>query len=376
MNICVIYGGKSGEHEISLLSASSIIRGIDNKNKVILIGITKEGKWYLQSEDEYKRICKDKKAVLTITQDEKNAVSIIPGAGVKSFSVAGKALEIDIVFPVLHGTYGEDGTIQGLLDMADLPYVGCTTLSSAITMDKEKTKMLWQSVGLPVVPYVCLKRYVMNDSVLYDAFIEAAEKELGDYPLFVKPCCAGSSNGASKAKNRKELSFAIMEAFQWDDKVLIEKAINAREIECSVTGNSVTFPADSEIEDVVAYIPGEIIPSHTFYDFDAKYNDPDGAALQIPANLTENDLEKIRKTACAAYKVLDATGLSRVDFFIDKDTKAVYLNEINTMPGFTSISMFPKMCDAAGLEFKELVNLLLNEAIERYNSKKRLCTSR
>lgn len=376
MNICVIYGGKSGEHEISLISASSIIRGIDNKNKVILIGITKEGKWYLQSEDEYKRICKDKKAVLTITQDEKNAVSIIPGAGVKSFSVDGKVLEIDVVFPVLHGTYGEDGTIQGLLDMADLPYVGCTTLSSAITMDKEKTKMLWQSVGLPVVPYVCLKRYVMNDSVLYDAFIEAAEKELGDYPLFVKPCCAGSSNGASKAKNRKELSFAIMEAFQWDDKVLIEKAINAREIECSVTGNSVTFPADSEIEDVVAYIPGEIIPSHTFYDFDAKYNDPDGAALQIPANLTENDLEKIRKTACAAYKVLDATGLSRVDFFIDKDTKAVYLNEINTMPGFTSISMFPKMCDAAGLEFKELVNLLLNEAIERYNSKKRLCTSR
>lgn len=376
MNICVIYGGKSGEHEISLISASSIIRGIDNKNKVILIGITKEGKWYLQSEDEYKRICKDKKAVLTITQDEKKAVSIIPGAGVKSFSVDGKALEIDVVFPVLHGTYGEDGTIQGLLDMADLPYVGCTTLSSAITMDKEKTKMLWQSVGLPVVPYVCLKRYVMNDSVLYDAFIEAAEKELGDYPLFVKPCCAGSSNGASKAKNRKELSFAIMEAFQWDDKVLIEKAINAREIECSVTGNSVTFPADSEIEDVVAYIPGEIIPSHTFYDFDAKYNDPDGAALQIPANLTENDLEKIRKTACAAYKVLDATGLSRVDFFIDKDTKAVYLNEINTMPGFTSISMFPKMCDAAGLEFKELVNLLLNEAIERYNSKKRLCTSR
>lgn len=376
MNICVIYGGKSGEHEISLLSASSIIRGIDNKNKVILIGITKEGKWYLQSEDEYKRICKDKKAVLTITQDEKNAVSIIPGAGVKSFSVNGNALEIDVVFPVLHGTYGEDGTIQGLLDMADLPYVGCTTLSSAITMDKEKTKMLWQSVGLPVVPYVCLKRYVMNDSVLYDAFIEAAEKELGDYPLFVKPCCAGSSNGASKAKNRKELSFAIMEAFQWDDKVLIEKAINAREIECSVTGNSVTFPADSEIEDVVAYIPGEIIPSHTFYDFDAKYNDPDGAALQIPANLTENDLEKIRKTACAAYKVLDATGLSRVDFFIDRDTKQVYLNEINTMPGFTSISMFPKMCEAAGLEFKELIKLLLNEAIERYNSKKSLCTSR
>ena len=167
-----------------------------------------------------------------------------------------------------------------------------------------------------------------------------------------------------------------MEAFQWDDKVLIEKSINAREIECSVTGNSVTYPAESDVEEVTAYIPGEIAPSHDFYDFDAKYNDPDGAKLLIPAELTENDLEKIRKTACAAYKVLDATGLARVDFFIDKDTKAVYLNEINTMPGFTSISMFPKMCEAAGLEFKALVKLLLDEAIEKYKSKQALVTSR
>lgn len=375
MNIAVIYGGRSGEHEISLISAAAITRGIEKTNKVILIGIAKDGKWYLQDDSEYQRILKDEKAAFTITADEKKLVSVIPGAKKASLTSGGKSLDVDVIFPALHGTYGEDGTIQGLFEMADLPYVGCTHLASAITMDKEKTKMIWQSVGLPVVPYVCMKRCVMLDSVVYDAFLDETEKELG-YPMFVKPCCAGSSNGASKAKNRKELSFALMEAFTWDDKVLIEKAINAREVECSVTGNSVTYPADSDSEEVVAYIPGEIMPTHTFYDFDAKYNDPDGAKLQIPAELTENDLEKIRKTAVAAYKVLDATGLSRVDFFIDKDTKAVYLNEINTMPGFTTISMFPKMCDAAGLKFPELVKLLIEEAFARYEAKNKLNTNR
>ena len=376
MNIALIYGGRSGEHEISLISAASIARGFSAEDKVTLIGITKEGKWYLQPEAEYKRIRKDEKAVFKITTDEAKAVSIIPGGKKDAFVAEGKSLNIDVVFPALHGTYGEDGTIQGLFEMADIAYVGCTHLASAITMDKEKTKMIWQSVGLPVVPYVCMKRSVILDSVVYDAVVEATEEELGGYPLFVKPCCAGSSNGAAKVNNRRELSFSLMEAFQWDDKVLIEKSINAREIECSVTGNSVTYPAESDVEEVTAYIPGEIAPSHDFYDFDAKYNDPDGAKLLIPAELTENDLEKIRKTACAAYKVLDATGLARVDFFIDKDTKAVYLNEINTMPGFTSISMFPKMCEAAGLEFKALVKLLLDEAIEKYKSKQALVTSR
>ena len=376
MNIALIYGGRSGEHEISLISASSIARGFSEEDKVTLIGISKDGKWYLQPVSEYKRIREDDKATFTISADESKAVSVIPGGKNNAFIADGKSLDIDIVFPALHGTYGEDGTIQGLFEMADIAYVGCTHLSSAITMDKEKTKMIWESVGLPVVPYVCMKRSVILDSVVYDAVIEAAEEELGGYPLFVKPCCAGSSNGAAKAKNRKELSFELMEAFQWDDKVLIEKSINAREIECSVTGNSVTFPADSVVEEVTAYIPGEIAPSHDFYDFDAKYNDPDGAELIIPAQLTENDLEKIRKTACAAYKVLDATGLARVDFFIDKDTKAVYLNEINTMPGFTSISMFPKMCEVAGLKFNALVQLLIDEAVARYKSKQALVTSR
>ena len=375
MTIAVIYGGRSGEHEISLISAAAITRAIKKENKVILIGISKEGRWYLQPDSEYERICKDEKAALTITQDEAKLVSVIPGAKKAAFTAGGNSLQIDVIFPALHGTYGEDGTIQGLFEMADIPYVGCTHLASAITMDKEKTKMIWQSVGLPVVPYVCIKRSVILDTPVYEEVIKETEKELG-YPMFVKPCCAGSSNGASKAKDREELKAAISAAFEWDDKVLVEKSINAREIECSVTGNSVTFPPESEEEEVAAYIPGEIAPSHTFYDFDAKYNDPDGAKLLIPAELTENDLEKIRKTACAAYKVLDATGLSRVDFFIDRDTKAVYINEINTMPGFTSISMFPKMCEAAGLGFSELVDLLIKEALARYEAKGKLSTSR
>ena len=195
--------------------------------------------------------------------------------------------------------------------------------------------------------------------------------------MFVKPSSAGSSNGAAKAKSRKELSFALMEAFQWDDKVLIEKSIdNAREIECSVTGNAVSGDPNNEIEDVVAYIPGEILPSHDFYDYDAKYNDENGAALQIPANLSEEGIEKIRKAAVAAYKVLDCSGLSRVDFFISKEDGQVFLNEINTLPGFTPISMFPKMCEAAGLEFADLTKLLIAEALAKYESKSQLIRSR
>lgn len=374
MNIAVLFGGRSGEHEISLISAAAIIRGINKNHKIYLIGISKDGRWFLQDDSLLQNLLSDSSTKLTITEDEKNLVSILPGLKNKSFSVNGTSLEIDIAFPVLHGTYGEDGTIQGLFEMAAIPYVGSSHLSSAITMDKEKTKMILQSVGIPVVPYVCLKQNIIEDSVVYDAVIEDTEKELG-YPMFVKPCCAGSSNGANKANNRKELSFAIMEAFGWDNKVIIEKAVNAREIECSVTGNSVTGTNQSD-EDVVAYIPGEIATSSVFYDYDTKYNDPNAAQLLIPASLSENDLEKIRKTACAVYKSLDITGLARVDFFIDKNTKAVYLNEVNTMPGFTPISMFPKMCDTAGLHFEELIELLIQEGLMRYNSKEKLQTQR
>ena len=295
MNIAVLFGGRSGEHEISLISAAAIIRGINKNHKIYLIGISKDGRWFLQDDSLLQNLLSDSSTKLTITEDEKNLVSILPGLKNKSFSVNGTSLEIDIAFPVLHGTYGEDGTIQGLFEMAAIPYVGSSHLSSAITMDKEKTKMILQSVGIPVVPYVCLKQNIIEDSVVYDAVIEDTEKELG-YPMFVKPCCAGSSNGANKANNRKELSFAIMEAFGWDNKVIIEKAVNAREIECSVTGNSVTGANQSD-EDVVAYIPGEIATSSVFYDYDTKYNDPNAAQLLIPDSLSENDLEKIRRTA-------------------------------------------------------------------------------
>lgn len=375
MNIALIYGGRSGEHEISLISAASIARGIDKKNTVTLIGITKDGTWFLQNESEYNRICKDKDASLKIEESDENKIYVVPGGKNKAFRTKSGSLNIDVVFPALHGTYGEDGTIQGLLDMADIPYVGCSTMASALTMDKEKTKQILKSSEIPVVPYICIKRCDLNNSQRYDEIFQRCIDELG-FPLFIKPCCAGSSNGANKAENAKEFSFYLMEAFSWDDKVLVEKSINAREIECSVTGNSTTANPNCEAETVRAYIPGEILPTHTFYDFDAKYNDPDGAKLLIPADISTDLIETVRSTAVRAYKALDCSGLSRIDFFIDRDTGELYLNEINTLPGFTSISMFPKMCEKAGLKFAELIKLLIEEALLRYKAKSSLTTSR
>ena len=375
MNIALIYGGRSGEHEISLISAASIARGIDKKNTVTLIGITKDGTWFLQNESEYNRICKDKDASLKIEESDENKIYVVPGGKNKAFRTKSGSLNIDVVFPALHGTYGEDGTIQGLLDMADIPYVGCSTMASALTMDKEKTKQILKSSEIPVVPYICIKRCDLNNSQRYDEIFQRCIDELG-FPLFIKPCCAGSSNGANKAENAKEFSFYLMEAFTWDDKVLVEKSINAREIECSVTGNSTTANPNCEAETVRAYIPGEILPTHTFYDFDAKYNDPDGAKLLIPADISTDLIETVLSTAVRAYKALDCSGLSRIDFFIDRDTGELYLNEINTLPGFTSISMFPKMCEKAGLKFAELIKLLIEEALLRYKAKSSLTTSR
>lgn len=375
MNIALIYGGRSGEHEISLISAASIARGINKKNTVTLIGITKDGTWFLQNESEYNRICKDKDASLKIEESDENKIYVVPGGKNKAFRTKNGSLNIDVVFPALHGTYGEDGTIQGLLDMADIPYIGCSTMASALTMDKEKTKQILKSSEIPVVPYICIKRCDLNNSQRYDEIFQRCIDELG-FPLFIKPCCAGSSNGANKAENEKEFSFYLMEAFTWDDKVLVEKSINAREIECSVTGNSTTANPNCEAETVRAYIPGEILPTHTFYDFDAKYNDPDGAKLLIPADISTDLIETVRSTAVRAYKALDCSGLSRIDFFIDRDTGELYLNEINTLPGFTSISMFPKMCEKAGLKFAELIKLLIEEALLRYKAKSSLTTSR
>lgn len=376
MNVVLLYGGRSGEHDISIISCSAVARMVGANHSVKLISIDRDGKWYLQDDSVLENLKKNPDAKLEINADQKNAVSVIPGGKSEgAFTAGGKAIPADVVFPVLHGTNGEDGTVQGLLEMAMVPYVGCGVFSSAATMDKIQTKILWEHAGLPVVPYICLTRADINDGKRYDSLVDSAISSMG-FPLFVKPCSAGSSDGASKACNAKELSVALMEAFLWDNKVLIEKAIDAREIECSVTGNSVTADFDKPSTLLQAYGPGEIVPTHTFYDYDAKYNDPDGAALKIPALLDEEKLNHIRETAKKAYLAVDASGLSRVDFFIDKKTGEIYLNEINTIPGFTSISMFPKMCESEGLGFTALLDKLFDEAICRYSARENLRTER
>ncbi len=376
MNVILIYGGRSGEHEISLVSCAAVARNISEKHNVKLISIDKDGKWYLQDDCVLSELKKNPDATLSVNANQSKIVSLFPGNEKNQiFFANNKFIPCDIVFSVMHGTYGEDGTIQGLFEMCGVPYVGCGVLSSAVTMDKEITKILWKSASLPVVPYFCLTKSDVNDSKVYDKKIEQIIEEL-KFPLFVKPCCAGSSDGASKVQNPKELSFALMEAFSWDNKVLVEKALDAREVECSVTGNSVTSNANVDCTILKSYGPGEILPKHTFYDYDAKYNDPNGAELKIPALLDEEKLNYIRETAKKAYQVVNASGLSRVDFFIDRKTGDFYLNEINTLPGFTSISMFPKMCDAYGLHFTELIDYLLAEGLEAFKEKQSLCTSR
>lgn len=367
MNIAIIFGGKSGEHEISLLSASSIVRNIPKtQHTIILIGITKDGAWFLQDKTKVDELRSNPKALLTVDSTDASRVSIIPGGGTMgAFCVQDTLIPVDVAFPVLHGSFGEDGTIQGLFEMADIPYVGGSVMSSSIAMDKEKTKILWQAAGLPVVPFIAVKFTNWINEAEKRTIIQKAEKDLS-WPLFVKPACAGSSVGAARANNKEELEKRAGEAFAWDDKIIIEPFIVAREIECSVTGN----------EAPVAYTPGEIIPSHDFYDYDSKYNDPNGASLKIPADISDQVTKKIRYIAIEAYKALDLSGLSRVDFFIDKRTEALYLNEINTLPGFTSISMFPKMCEASGLPYPDLVMKLIHLAKARFDAKRSLKTSR
>ncbi|MGP1577389.1 MAG: D-alanine--D-alanine ligase family protein [Treponema sp.] len=366
MNIAIIYGGKSTEHEISLISAASVVRTISPTHTIYLIGITKDGRWYLQPNTVFAELRADKTAVLSIKTDTAQRVAVIPGGGTEGgLSVNGEPLAIDAVFPVLHGMFGEDGTIQGLLEMADIPYVGGGVLASSVAMDKEKTKIIWQQSGLPIVPFLCVKRPQWEDTDSRNAIITHAEKEL-EYPLFVKPCRAGSSVGAHKAADRNELLKTIDDTFLWDDKILIEACIEAREIECSVTGNG----------ECTIYTPGEIIPTHEFYDYEAKYTDPEGAELKIPADIDDEQRRTIRSIAAQAYQALDLTGMARVDFFIDKKTKKIFLNEVNTIPGFTAISMFPKMCAASGLPYADLIMHLIELARERFQAARRLRTNR
>lgn len=376
MNVVLFYGGKSGEHEISLISCAAVAKEISYEHKVSLISVSKSGKWYLEEDSVLEDLRSGKTSALEVHEKEENAVSVFPGNGKdKSLFAKGAFIPCDAAFPVMHGTFSEDGTIQGLFEMCGIPFVGSGVLASAVSMDKETAKILCSAAGIPVVPYVCLRRGVVNDSRAFDKAIEEAIQKLG-LPIFVKPCAAGSSDGASLAQNDRELFAAIGEAFSWDNKILLEKAINAREVECSVTGNSVT--EDYLVSETLlkAYGPGEIVPRHEFYDYDAKYTDPNGADLKIPALLPEEKLCEIRTLAKKAYAALNESGLSRVDFFIDKNDGSLYLNEVNTLPGFTGISMFPKMCASEGLDFTNLIDLLLKEAVTEFAQKNVLRTSR
>ncbi len=364
MNIAIIYGGKSSEHEVSINSASSVVRTIDKKHKVHLIGIAKNGKWYLQEDSERDRLLDNPKAKLKIKKSDETQIFVVPGGGTKKgLKTSKEFLTCDVVFPVMHGRFGEDGTIQGLFEMAEIPFVGGGVMATAISMDKEKTKIIWDYCGLPVTPYLTIRRQEWDNLKKQEEILLNLEKKF-DYPVFVKPARAGSSVGAGSAKNREELMLQMKESFSWDDKVLIETCIDAREIECSVTGNT----------DVKAYIPGEVIPGHEFYDYNAKYTDPNGAVLKIPADLSDEQRKEIRETAIKAYEALDLSGLSRVDFFIDKKNGKLYLNEVNTIPGFTSISMFPKMCAASGLPYDQLIMHLLELAIKRFEQDRNLKT--
>lgn len=356
MQVVIIYGGTSSEHEVSCRSATSVLKNLGCDDKVSLIGISKKtGKWYAQDTSFVTQILCSEDAMLSVQEDEDSLVSVAPGVGHEVFRTKNRVLDCDVVFPVLHGSYGEDGCIQGLFEVVGVPYVGPGVLASALAMDKERAKILWKVAGLPVVPYLSVRNSEWKNVDIREGIIQRCQTEFG-YPMFVKPAAAGSSVGAAKVSSKEELIASCDVAFCHGTKILIEKFMQAREIECSVTGYDVAK----------VYTAGEIIASHDFYDYEAKYLDANGAALKIPADLDVATYKKVREIAGRAYQVLELTSLSRVDLFIDKKTGDVYLNEVNTIPGFTSISMFPKLCEAAGLQYKELIRLLLDEAIAHF----------
>ena len=382
--IAIIFGGQSTEHEVSRFSAQSVIENLDkSKYDIIMIGITKEGNWLNYNgpiekigSGEWEEVaikllnnralshchnseqcdCGNNKFVLDDSEldgsiNYNSARSILVASGAE---YEGK--KIDIVFPVLHGLNGEDGTIQGLFELAGIPYVGCGVLGSAVGMDKAFAKIVFEKEGLPQGKYLAFnKNQFKTDS---DKIIKEIEGNLG-YPCFVKPCNSGSSVGVSKARNKKELLDAIDFAGIYDRRILIEEFINGKEIECAVLGND--NPDASTV--------GEVVPDNEFYDYEAKYGSESTSKVIIPADLPYETIEKIREYAVKAFKVLDCAGLARVDFFVHKETGKIYINEVNTMPGFTKISMYPKLWEATGLPYSKLLEKLIDLAIERYLEK-------
>ncbi len=353
-NIAILFGGRSGEHEVSLKSASSVERHL-NKNlyNIHLIGITKEGLWYYQNEYN------NDTDTLKIIQDPKQIVSLIPGSGIM---VSNKLLEINFVFPILHGTFGEDGTMQGLLELINIPYAGSGLDGSFMAMDKEYAKIIWEKEGLPVVPFIGVKKHLY---LLSPDEIKKSAEDKFSYPMFVKPVQAGSSVGVSRVDSEIDFHNAVIKAFKYDLKILIEPAVNAREVECSVIGNSTP----------ISFSLGEIAPSHEFYDYDAKYLDPNGANLIIPAKIDPEKTTIIKEIAVKAYLALNLKGFARVDFFIDRETGNFMLNEINTIPGFTNSSMFSMLCAQDGLSYSSLLDKIFSYGIEKHRERESLIFS-
>jgi len=351
--IALLYGGRSGEHEISCRSAALVLQNLRANHEPMLIGIDRNGGWYFQ--DELSQIPRS----LEVKTDVTRCILVKPGSGF--ILPTGQELHIDVAIPLLHGKFGEDGSIQGLLETARLPYVGSGVLASAIGMCKETTKRIWRDAGLPVIPWQTLHKGTAEPDI--DRFKIALFAELGS-KLFVKPAASGSSLGVSLVTGPSQLKSVLDKAWQYDEKVLVERAICGREIECSVTGYM--HPE--------AYPPGEVIPAkqHVFYDYDAKYIDPDGARLMVPAELDAVTAEKVKKTAILAFRAIGARGLARVDFFLEERSSALYLNEINTMPGLTPTSLFPRMLAKGGVNFTSAVERLIKDALDEHARKEKL----
>ncbi len=344
IRVALIFGGRSAEHEISLLSASSIYKNLDKKKfKVISVYINKRGQWKVVPSP-----------LLPLSALNKGHFSSFLPWGKKAFA---HALQADIYFPVLHGPYGEDGTIQGLFEMADVPYVGASVTASALGMDKALTKSILKAKKIPVVKHlvVLVEEWIENKK----AVLSKVKKEMA-LPLFVKPACLGSSVGISKVKEYSRLAAALDLAFSYDRKILVEAGIKGRELECSVLGN----------DEPQASLPGEIIPSREFYDYRDKYIEGK-TSFGIPAKLTLSQVKKIQHLSLETYKALDCSGMARVDFFMEEKTGKVFVSELNTIPGFTQISMYPKLWEVSGLPYPKLLERLIELGIERHRKKKR-----
>jgi D-alanine-D-alanine ligase len=359
LRVAVIFGGRSVEHDVSLVSAKAIMGALDpDRYEVVPIAVTRDGRWEARGTRALLRANPELADLFGLARAAKK----VPRSGrVTGRGAGGGRAAIDVVFPIVHGTGGEDGTLQGLLTLADVPFVGPGVLGSALGMDKAAMKVMFNHAGLPQARYLVLPR------AQYDADPRAAMERAAAHcalPCFVKPANGGSSVGVSKAKDRDGLAAALRLAFRYDRKVIVEKAVDAREIECSVLGN----------ERPVASIAGEIVPAGEFYDYSSKYLD-EGSRLIIPAPITPAQLAIVRDVAVRAFQVLDLEGLARVDFFLDRGTGAVLLNEVNTLPGFTPISMYPKLWEASGLPFPRLVDRLITLAFERHGRRQRLVTA-